>query len=48
MRRRFLKTYQSCPYFAPYWAQKWPAPLFEQFLILICQAGFLSSLVEIG
>jgi len=32
----------------PYWAQKGPAPLFEQILIPIPQACFPPSLVEIG
>jgi len=48
MRRRFLKIYENVPYFAPYWAPKGPAPLFEQICIPIPQACFLPSLVEIG
>jgi len=26
MRRRFLKIYQNCPYFAPYWTTKEASP----------------------
>jgi len=40
----FLKIYQNVPYFDPYWAQRGPAPLFEQIWIPI----FPPSLVEIG
>jgi len=44
MRRRFLKIYQTFPYFAHFG----PALLFEQILIPLSQASFLPSLFEIG
>jgi len=42
------KISQNFPYFALIGPQKGPALLFEQILILILQACFLPSLVEIG
>jgi len=48
MRRQLFNFYKTFPYFAPYWAQKGPAPLFEKIWITIPQACLSPSLVEIG